>query len=75
MAGNGIKTVANNRKAFHDYFIEERFEAGIALSGTEVKSIRLGAVNLRDSYCTIKDGELFVRGFTLAHTKKVISST
>jgi SsrA-binding protein len=70
MAGNGIKTVANNRKAFHDYFIEERFEAGIALSGTEVKSIRLGAVNLRDSYCTIKDGELFVRGLHISPYEK-----
>ena len=55
----GIKSVAQNKKAFHDYFVEERFEAGIELFGTEVKSIRLGQLNLKDSYCTVKDGELF----------------
>ena len=57
----GTKTIAENRKAFHDFFVLERFEAGIELAGTEVKSIRAGQVNLKDSYCTIKDGELFVR--------------
>ena len=57
----GTKNIADNRKAFHDYFVLERFEAGIELAGTEVKSIRAGQVNLKDSYCTIKDGELFVR--------------
>ena len=57
----GTKTIAENRKAFHDYFVLERFEAGIELAGTEVKSIRAGQVNLKDSYCTVKDGELFVR--------------
>ena len=56
------RTVAANRKAYHDYFVDETYEAGIALYGTEVKSIRLGAVNLKDSYCFIKDGEIFVRG-------------
>ena len=58
----GKKEIAANRKAFHEYFVLERFEAGIALAGTEVKSIRGGQVNLKDSFCTIKDGELFVRG-------------
>lgn len=58
----GRKEIASNRKAFHDYFVLERFEAGIELAGTEVKSIRAGQVNLKDSYCTIKNGELFVRG-------------
>ena len=58
----GIKIIAENRKAFHDYFIDERFEAGIALSGTEVKSLRAGKVNLRDSYCQVKDGELYLIG-------------
>ena len=58
----GIKKIADNRKAFHDYFVLERFEAGIELAGTEVKSIRAGQVNLKDSFCTVKDGELFVRG-------------
>ena len=58
----GVKQIAANRKAFHDYFVLDRFEAGIELCGTEVKSIRGGAVNLKDSYCTIKDGELILRG-------------
>ena len=58
----GKKEIAANRKAFHEYFILERFEAGIELAGTEVKSIRAGNVNLKDSFCTVKDGELFLRG-------------
>lgn len=58
----GTKEITSNRKAFHEYFVLERFEAGIELAGTEVKSIRAGNVNLKDSFCTIKDGELFVRG-------------
>ncbi|MBO4681343.1 MAG: SsrA-binding protein SmpB [Clostridiales bacterium] len=58
----GIKIIAENRKAFHDYYIDERFEAGVALSGTEVKSLRAGKVNLRDSYCQVKDGEMFLIG-------------
>ena len=58
----GIKTIAENRKAFHDYFIEEKYEAGIVLSGTEVKSIRNGRINLKDSYCTVKEGEIFLIG-------------
>ena len=58
----GVKQAAANRKAFHDYFILERYEAGIELFGTEVKSIRAGTLNLKDSYCTIKNGEIFVRG-------------
>ena len=56
------RTIAENRKARHDYFVEETYEAGIALYGTEVKSIRRGGVNLKDSYCDIKDGELFALG-------------
>ena len=59
-------TIADNKKAFHDYFIEERFEAGMALEGWEVKSIRAGNVNLKDAFCTIKDGELFVRGMHIS---------
>ncbi|MGE4354167.1 MAG: SsrA-binding protein SmpB [Oscillospiraceae bacterium] len=58
----GVKQVCANKKAFHEYFVLDRFEAGIELFGTEVKSIRLGNVNLKDSFCTVKDGELFVRG-------------
>ncbi len=59
MEKRGIKTAAQNRKAFHDYFVEDRYEAGIELYGTEVKSVRLGALNLKDSYCQTKEGELF----------------
>ena len=58
----GRKIIAENRKAFHDYFIDERFECGVALSGTEVKSLRAGKVNLKDSYCQVKDGEIFLIG-------------
>lgn len=58
----GIKVIAENRKAFHDYFIEEKFEAGIVLSGTEVKSLRAGKVNLKDSYVQVKEGEIFLVG-------------
>jgi SsrA-binding protein len=60
--GEGTKPVASNRKAFHDFFIDETYEAGIALVGTEVKSLREGRVNLRDSYAEVKDGELFLVG-------------
>ena len=66
----GIKEIASNRKAFHDYFVLERFEAGIELFGTEVKSIRAGQVNLKDSYCTIREGELFVRGMHVSPYEK-----
>ena len=58
----GVKEITANRKAFHEYFVLERFEAGIELAGTEVKSIRGGNVNLKDAFCTIKNGELFIRG-------------
>ncbi len=54
------KVVATNRKAFHDYFIEERLEAGIVLRGTEVKSLREGRVNLQDSYASVDDGEVYL---------------
>ncbi len=66
----GIKTVAGNRKAFHDYFILERFEAGIALCGTEVKSIRAGGVNLKDSYCSIEKNEIFVHNMHISPYEK-----
>ena len=57
----GTKSLAENRKAWHDYFVEETLEAGIALVGTEVKSIRNGRANLKDSYGDIKNGEVFIR--------------
>ena len=66
----GVKEISSNRKAFHEYFVLERFEAGIELCGTEVKSIRAGNVNLKDSFCTIKDGELFVRGMHISPYEK-----
>ena len=56
------KIIAQNKKAWHDYFVEEKYEAGIALFGTEVKSIRAGGVNLKDSYCSFEGGEMFVTG-------------
>lgn len=66
----GIHVAARNRKAFHDYFVEERFESGIELAGTEVKSIRAGTLNLKDSYCTVKDGELFVHSLHISPYEK-----
>ena len=70
MAKNSVKQIASNRKAFHDYFIEDKLEAGIELAGTEVKSIRQGSVNLNDSFCAVKDGEMKV-GLALARGKKL----
>ena len=66
----GIKIAAQNRKAHHDYFVEDRYEAGIELAGTEVKSIRAGTLNLKDSYCTVKDGELFVHSLHISPYEK-----
>ncbi len=60
MEKSGVKIAAQNRKAYHDYFVEEKYEAGIELAGTEVKSIRAGTLNLKDAWCSIKNGELFV---------------
>lgn len=65
-----MKVIASNKKAFHDYFVEETLEAGIVLVGTEVKSVRLGAVNLRDSYAVIKGGEIFLVGAHIAPYEK-----
>ena len=62
----GIKTVAQNRKAWHDYFIEEKYECGIALFGTEVKSIRQGKVNLKESWAQIRKGEVWVEGMHIS---------
>ena len=65
-----VKIVAKNSKAYHDYFIEEKYEAGIELAGTEVKSIRLGNVNLKDSFCIIKDGQLSALGMHISPYEK-----
>ncbi len=61
-----IKTIAENRKVRHEYFVLESFEAGIELVGTEVKSIRSGGVNLKDSWCIIDNGELYVNGMHIS---------
>lgn len=61
-----IKQITVNRKARHDYFVEETYECGIALAGTEVKSLRAGAVNLKDSYCSVDGSELFVNGMHIS---------
>ena len=62
----GIKSIAQNRKARHDYFVEESYEAGIELRGTEVKSIRAGRVNLKESFAQIREGEIFVNGMHIS---------
>lgn len=66
MEKEAFKTIAENRQVRHEYFILESFEAGIELVGTEVKSIRRGGVNLKDSWCAIEDGELFVNGMHIS---------
>lgn len=63
---NSVKIIAQNKKAYHDYFVEEKYEAGVELFGTEVKSIRAGKVNVKESYCDIKDGEVFVLGMHIS---------
>ena len=67
---SGVKQVAQNRKAYHDYFILEKFEAGVELYGTEVKSIRQGNINLKEAFCTVKDGELFTHGMHISPYEK-----
>lgn len=62
----GIKIIAQNKKAFHDYYIEDKYEAGISLKGTEVKSIRAGKINLKDSYINYIDGEMYVIGMHIS---------
>lgn len=62
----GIKLVAQNRKAFHDYFVEEKFECGIALFGTEVKSVRQGRVNLKESWAQVRKGEIWAEGLHIS---------
>ena len=67
---SGVKQIAANKKAFHEYYVLERYEAGIELYGTEVKSIRAGAVNLKDSHCLVKNGELLLRGMHISPYEK-----
>lgn len=67
---NGNRIIAQNKKAYHDYFVDEKYEAGIALFGTEVKSVRGGAVNLKDAYCSVKNGELYALGIHISPYEK-----
>ena len=66
MKDSGKKVLASNRKARHEYFIEESYEAGIVLKGTEVKSIRQGKVNIKESYASIEDGEVFINNLHIS---------
>lgn len=70
MPGSGVKIVAKNQKAHHEYFIDETFEAGIELVGTEVKSIRAGTLSLKEAWCQIKDGEMWIRQMHVAPYEK-----
>ena len=70
MAETVNKTISTNRKAFHDYFVIESMEAGIELCGTEVKSIRAGGVNLKDSWCDVEHGELILNGMHISPYEK-----
>lgn len=66
MEKKSLRTIAQNKKAFHDYFVEESMEAGIELTGTEVKSLRQGRVNLKDSWCSIVNGEMLLNGMHIS---------
>ncbi len=70
MTANDIKPIATNRKAYHDFFIDETYEAGLELSGTEVKSLRAGRANLKDSYAAIKGEEAFIVGLHISPYKQ-----
>ena len=70
MSGKPKRLIAANKKAYHDYFVDDTFEAGSELCGTEVKSLRQGAVNMRDSYCQIKNGELLLYGMHISPYEK-----
>ncbi|MBR0066135.1 MAG: SsrA-binding protein SmpB [Kiritimatiellae bacterium] len=66
----GVKVVANNRKAYHDYFVEDKYEAGVELRGTEVKSVRAGTLNLKDSYVIAKNGEAWAHSMHISPYEK-----
>ena len=70
MLNVSTKTITTNKKAFHDYFVEESMEAGIELAGTEVKALRAGTVNLKDAWCSIVEGEIFVNGMHISPYEK-----
>ena len=70
MGKENFKTITENRKARHEYFVLESMETGIELTGTEVKSVRQGAVNLKDSWCSVDNGELFIKGMHISPYEK-----
>ena len=70
MGKSSVKLVSNNKKAYHDYFIEEKYEAGISLSGTEVKSLRMGKCSLKESFIRVENGELFIYGMHISPYEK-----
>lgn len=70
MAKDSIKLIANNKKAYHDYFVEETYEAGIALHGTEVKSLRMGKCSIKESFVRIEKGEVFIYGMHVSPYEK-----
>jgi len=70
MAKEDMKLVANNKKAYHDYFIEEKYEAGLVLHGTEVKSLRMGKCSIKEAYVRIEDGEVFIYGMHVSPYEK-----
>ena len=70
MAKESMKLVANNKKAYHDYFIDEKYEAGIALHGTEVKSLRMGKCSIKEGFIRIESGEAFIYGMNISPYEK-----
>lgn len=70
MAKEGLKLVANNKKAYHDFFIEEKYEAGLELAGTEVKSLRMGKCSIKEAFIRVENGEVFVYGMNISPYEK-----
>lgn len=68
--GSGIRMVANNKKAYHEYFIEDKYEAGVSLAGTEVKSLRMGKCSIKESFIRIERGEVFIYGMHISPYEK-----
>ena len=75
MAREAMKLVANNKKAYHDYFIEEKYEAGLVLNGTEVKSMRLGKCSVKEAFIRIENGEMYAYGMHISPYERAIFST
>ena len=69
----GIKLIANNKKAFHDYFIEDTYEAGISLAGTEVKSLRMGKCSVKESFIRVEKGEVYIYGMHISPYEKGVA--